>query len=46
MRHLLETLAINTSTPVRFVESTEEAVKNRIRELVQESKEKCLVRVA
>lgn len=44
LRHLLETLAIAMSTPARFVESTEEGVKNRIREIVQESKDKCLVR--
>ncbi|XP_054261077.1 coiled-coil domain-containing protein 170-like isoform X2 [Macrosteles quadrilineatus] len=40
LRHLLESLAILLSTPCRFVESQECAVKDRIRELLNDNKDK------
>ncbi|KAG8286374.1 hypothetical protein J6590_061594 [Homalodisca vitripennis] len=40
LRHLLESLAIMLSTPCRFVESQECAVKDRIRELLSDNKDK------
>lgn len=43
LRHLLESLAIALSTPSRFVESSEDGVKSRIREILDENKEKRLV---
>lgn len=42
-RHLLESLAIMLSTPARFVESSEGAVKERVRELLTEHKDKAAV---
>lgn len=42
-RHLLESLAILLSTPSRFVESLEGAIKDRIRELLLENKDKTAV---
>lgn len=42
-RHLLESLAIMLSTPSRFVESLEGSIKERIRELLTENKDKTAV---
>lgn len=42
-RHLLESLAILVSTPSRFVESHENAVKDRIREILADHKDQSLV---
>lgn len=42
-RYSLESLAILLSTPSRFVESLEATVKDRIRELLTENKEKTAV---
>ncbi|XP_014598986.1 PREDICTED: coiled-coil domain-containing protein 170 [Polistes canadensis] len=42
LRHLLESLAILLSTPSRFVESHENAIKDRIREILDESKDQAL----
>nr|XP_050852948.1 coiled-coil domain-containing protein 170 isoform X2 [Vespula vulgaris] len=42
LRHLLESLAILLSTPSRFVESHENAIKDRIREILAESKDQAL----
>lgn len=42
-RHLLESLAIMLSTPSRFVESLEASIKDRIRELLTENKDKTAV---
>lgn len=43
-RHLLESLAIMLSTPSRFVESLEGSIKDRIRELLTENKDRAAVR--
>lgn len=43
-RHLLESLAIMLSTPSRFVESLEGSIKDRIREVLTENKDKTAVR--
>jgi hypothetical protein len=43
LRHLLESLAITLSTPARFVESEESCIKERIRDLLHDVKEKCMV---
>lgn len=43
LRHLLESLAILLSTPSRFVESHENVIKDRIREILAESKDQALV---
>lgn len=43
-RHLLESLAIILSTPSRFVESLENSIKDRVRELLTENKDKTAVR--
>lgn len=43
LRHLLESLAIMLSTPCRFVESHECSVKERIRELLNDNKDKTSV---
>lgn len=45
LRHLLESLAIMLSTPCRFVESHECSVKERIRELLNDNKDKTSVTV-
>ncbi|XP_063990284.1 coiled-coil domain-containing protein 170 isoform X1 [Diachasmimorpha longicaudata] len=42
MRHFLESLAILLSTPSRFVESTENAVKDRMREILAEGKDQAM----
>ncbi|XP_015108926.1 coiled-coil domain-containing protein 170 [Diachasma alloeum] len=42
MRHFLESLAILLSTPSRFVESHENAVKDRIREILADAKDQAL----
>ncbi|KAG8034141.1 hypothetical protein G9C98_001225 [Cotesia typhae] len=39
LRHLLESLAILVSTPNRFVESHENSIKDRIREITAENKD-------
>lgn len=44
LRHLLESLAILLSSPTRFVESLESSIKERIREVLQDNKEKSVVR--
>ncbi|XP_023287530.1 coiled-coil domain-containing protein 170 [Orussus abietinus] len=41
-RHILESLAILLSSPNRFVESCENAIKDRIRELLNDNKDQCL----
>lgn len=43
LRHLLESVAILISTPNRFVESHENAIKDRIREILADSKDQSLV---
>jgi len=43
LRHLLESVAILVSTPNRFVESHENAIKDRIREILADSKDQSLV---
>jgi hypothetical protein len=43
LRHLLESLAILVSAPNRFVESHENAIKDRIREIVADNKDQSLV---
>lgn len=43
LRHLLESLAILVSTPNRFVESHENAIKDRIREILADNKDQSLV---
>ena len=43
LRHLLESLAILVSGPNRFVESHENAIKDRIREILAENKDQALV---
>ncbi|CAK9830412.1 Coiled-coil domain-containing protein 170 [Anthophora retusa] len=42
LRHLLESLAILVSGPNRFVESQENAIKDRIREILAEKKDQAL----
>ncbi|KAH0946608.1 hypothetical protein HN011_000080 [Eciton burchellii] len=42
LRHLLESLAILVSAPNRFVESHENAIKDRIREIVADNKDQSL----
>ncbi|KAK0089653.1 hypothetical protein PV325_006076 [Microctonus aethiopoides] len=42
LRHLLESLAILISTPNRFVESHENSIKDRIREILAENKDQIL----
>ena len=39
-RHTLESLAILLSTPSRFVEALEATIKDRIRDILTENKEK------
>lgn len=43
LRHLLESLAILVSTPNRFVESHENAIKDRIREILADNKDQSIV---
>lgn len=43
LRHLLESLAIMLSTPVRFVDSSELSIKERIRDLLSDAKDKSTV---
>ncbi len=42
--HLLETLAIITSTPTHFVEPQAMTIRERVKEIVHEIKEKSVVR--
>ncbi|CAL1689015.1 unnamed protein product [Lasius platythorax] len=42
LRHLLESLAILVSTPSRFVESHENAIKDRVREILADNKDQSL----
>ncbi|XP_029175405.1 coiled-coil domain-containing protein 170 isoform X2 [Nylanderia fulva] len=42
LRHLLESLAILVSTPNRFVESHENAIKDRVREILADNKDQSL----
>ncbi|XP_076239449.1 coiled-coil domain-containing protein 170 [Calliopsis andreniformis] len=42
LRHLLESLAILVSGPNRFVESHENAIKDRVREILAENKDQAL----
>ncbi|XP_033231052.1 coiled-coil domain-containing protein 170 isoform X2 [Belonocnema kinseyi] len=42
LRHLLESLAILLSTPNRFVESHENAIKDRIREIIADNKDQAV----
>lgn len=44
-RHLLESVAILISTPSRFVESHENAIKDRIREILVDNKDHSLVTI-
>lgn len=44
LRHLQESLAIQLSSPSRFVETNETAIKERIREILSDNKEKHCVR--
>lgn len=43
LTHLLETLAIITSTPTHFVEPQASTIKERVKQIVHEAKEKSLV---
>jgi ElaB/YqjD/DUF883 family membrane-anchored ribosome-binding protein len=43
LRHLLESLAIQLSSPARFVESQEGSIRERLREVVQENKDRLTV---
>ncbi|BES94406.1 coiled-coil domain containing 170 [Nesidiocoris tenuis] len=40
LKHLLESLAILLSTPVRFVEAHESSIKEKVRDLINEAKDK------
>lgn len=42
-KHLLESLAIQLSTPTRFVDSIEIAIKEKIHEILSDNKEKTAV---
>ncbi|XP_012541486.1 coiled-coil domain-containing protein 170 isoform X2 [Monomorium pharaonis] len=42
LHHLLESIAILVSTPTRFVESHENAIKDRIREILADNKDQSL----
>lgn len=42
-RHMLESLSILLSSPSRFIEGLETCIKDRIRELIADSKEKSAV---
>lgn len=43
LRHLLESLAIQLSSPVRFVETQEGSIRERLREVLQENKDRLMV---
>lgn len=43
LRHFLESLAVLVSGPNRFVESHENAIKDRIKEILAENKDQALV---
>ena len=43
LRHLLESLAMLVSGPNRFIESHENVIKDRIREILAENKDQALV---
>lgn len=43
LRHLLESLAIQLSSPARFVDTQEGSIKERLREVVQENKDRLTV---
>jgi ElaB/YqjD/DUF883 family membrane-anchored ribosome-binding protein len=43
LRHLLESLAIQLSSPAKFVDTQEGSIKERLRELVQENKDRLTV---
>jgi ElaB/YqjD/DUF883 family membrane-anchored ribosome-binding protein len=43
LRHLLESLAIQLSSPVRFVEAQEGSIRERLREVMQENKDRLTV---
>ena len=43
LTHLLETLAIITSTPTHFVEPQIHTIKDRIKQIVHDIKEKTMV---
>ncbi|XP_021937804.1 coiled-coil domain-containing protein 170 isoform X2 [Zootermopsis nevadensis] len=40
LRHLLESLAIQLSSPVKFVETQEGSIQERLREVIQENKDR------
>ncbi|XP_023723105.1 coiled-coil domain-containing protein 170 isoform X3 [Cryptotermes secundus] len=40
LRHLLESLAIQLSSPARFVDTQEGSIKERLREIIQENKDR------
>jgi ElaB/YqjD/DUF883 family membrane-anchored ribosome-binding protein len=43
VRHLLESLAIQLSSPARFVETQEGSIRERLREVIQENKDRLTV---
>lgn len=43
LRHLLESLAIQLSSPARFVDTQEGSIKERLREIIQENKDRLTV---
>jgi len=43
MQHLLESLAIQLSSPARFVETQEGSIRERLREVIQENKDRLMV---
>jgi ElaB/YqjD/DUF883 family membrane-anchored ribosome-binding protein len=43
LRHLLESLAIQLSSPARFVDTQEGSIKERLREVMQENKDRLTV---
>ncbi|GFG36972.1 hypothetical protein Cfor_05393, partial [Coptotermes formosanus] len=42
LRHMLESLAIQLSSPVRFVETQEGSIRERVREVMQENKDRLM----
>lgn len=42
-RHFLESLAVLVGGPNRFIESQENAIKDRVREILAESKDQAIV---
>lgn len=42
-RHFLESLAVLMGGPNRFIESQENAIKDRVREILAESKDQAIV---